>query len=182
MASVQEKVQAVVWFAESKSIISVQRRFRREFQKDPSDPKYIRQWFATFLATGSVQKRHGGGRRVSEVRVEEVTVAFTHSPWKSTRRASRELQMPRTTLQRVLHKRLRLYAYKVQIVQEIKPADKPQRQNFAIYILERIKQNQDFLSLVMFSNEATFHLSGKVNQHNVRIWGSENPHVVHKHI
>jgi hypothetical protein len=104
MASVQENAQAVVWFAESKSVISVQRQFRRVFQKDPPDPKSIRQWFATFLATGSAQKRHGGGRRVSEVRVEEVRVAFTRSPRKSTRRASRELQMPRTTLQRVLHK------------------------------------------------------------------------------
>ncbi|KAG8237611.1 hypothetical protein J437_LFUL012410 [Ladona fulva] len=25
------------------------------------------------------------------------------------------------------------------------------------------------------SDEATFHLSGKVNKHNCRIWGSENP-------
>jgi hypothetical protein len=70
----------------------------------------------------------------------------------------------------------------VQIVQEIKPADKPQRQNFAIDILERINQNQDFLSRVMFSDEATFHLSGKVNRHSVRIWVPENPHVVHEHI
>jgi len=27
-----------------------------------------------------------------------------------------------------------------------------------------------------FSDEATFHLSGKVSRYNVRIWGSENPH------
>ena len=26
-----------------------------------------------------------------------------------------------------------------------------------------------------FSNEATFHVSGKVNKHNIRIWGSQNP-------
>ena len=27
----------------------------------------------------------------------------------------------------------------------------------------------------MFSEESTFHLRGKVNRHNVRIWGSEHP-------
>ena len=31
------------------------------------------------------------------------------------------------------------------------------------------------LAKIIFSDEATFHLSGKVNGYNVRIWGSENP-------
>ena len=26
-----------------------------------------------------------------------------------------------------------------------------------------------------FSDEATFHVYGKVNKHNIRIWGSQNP-------
>jgi hypothetical protein len=28
---------------------------------------------------------------------------------------------------------------------------------------------------IIFSDEATFHLSGKANRHNIRIWGSEKP-------
>jgi hypothetical protein len=34
------------------------------------------------------------------------------------------------------------------------------------------------LTRVCFSDKATFHTSGKVNRHNVRIWGSENPRVI----
>jgi hypothetical protein len=34
----------------------------------------------------------------------------------------------------------------------------------------------------MFSDEATFHVSGKVNKQNVRIWESENPHATVEHI
>jgi hypothetical protein len=30
----------------------------------------------------------------------------------------------------------------------------------------------------MFTDETTFHVSGKVYRHNVRIWGTEIPHVV----
>ena len=33
----------------------------------------------------------------------------------------------------------------------------------------------------MFSDEATFYTNGKVNRHNVRIWGEENPHVTIEH-
>ena len=36
----------------------------------------------------------------------------------------------------------------------------------------------DFADSLIFSDEATFHLSGKVNRHNVHIWGTENPRVV----
>jgi hypothetical protein len=39
-----------------------------------------------------------------------------------------------------------------------------------------MENDDNLLSKIIFSDEATFHLSGKVNRHNVRIWGSENPH------
>jgi hypothetical protein len=32
-----------------------------------------------------------------------------------------------------------------------------------------------------FGDEAAFHISGKVNKHNVRIWGTENPHAFLQH-
>jgi hypothetical protein len=35
-----------------------------------------------------------------------------------------------------------------------------------------------FLKRIFFSNEATFHISGKVNSHNFQICGSENPYKV----
>ena len=39
-----------------------------------------------------------------------------------------------------------------------------------------MSSDDHFLEKVQFSDEATFHISGAVNCHNVRIWGSENPH------
>ena len=40
---------------------------------------------------------------------------------------------------------------------------------------------EGFLDHVVFSNESTFHISGKVHRHNVRIWGTENPHKMVQH-
>jgi len=34
---------------------------------------------------------------------------------------------------------------------------------------------------VQFSDEVTFHVSCAVNRHNIRIWGSENPHACVEH-
>jgi hypothetical protein len=39
-----------------------------------------------------------------------------------------------------------------------------------------------FLKKIIFTDKATFQVSGKVHKHNVRIWGTKNPHVVRKHI
>lgn len=182
MLSIQEKAQAVLWYAEFKSIIKVQREFRRVYNKAAPDSKRIKAWHTQFLNTGSVEKRHGGGRRVSDEHVENVREAFQRSPRKSIRQASRELQMPRTTVHHVLRKRLHLYAYKVQIMQALQPEDKPQRYDFACDMLDRCDQDPAFLSRIMFSDEATFHISGTVNRHNVRIWGMEHPHSTMEHL
>jgi hypothetical protein len=64
---------------------------------------------------------------------------------KSTRRALRELLLPRSTIHKVLHKRLRLCAYKVQIVQQLKPGDGMERQHFAEEMLDHIDLDVDFL-------------------------------------
>jgi hypothetical protein len=41
--------------------------------------------------------------------------------------------------------------------------------------------DEDFLSRLIFSDESSYHLSGKVNRHNVCIWGLENPHETLQH-
>ncbi|KFM62835.1 hypothetical protein X975_24013, partial [Stegodyphus mimosarum] len=84
--------------------------------------------------------------------------------------------MPISTVYKVIIKTLRLHAYKVQIVHVLEPDVRPRRIAFATDLLRRIEDDAEFLKSIMFSDEASFHLSGIVNRHNVRIWGSENPH------
>ena len=114
---------------------------------------------------------------MSDETVDAVREAFHHSPGKSTCRASNELRVPQGTVVKILHKRLKLYAYKVQTVQSLQPDDCPRRASFATEILRRIDEDNDYLKRVYFSDEATFHTSGVVNRHNVSMWSSENPHV-----
>ena len=82
----------------------------------------------------------------------------------------------------VLHKHLKFHPYKLQILQEITQEGKVARKEFAMTMLDRVDQDNDFLARIMFSDEATCHVSGKVNKQNVRIWGSQNPHSTADHI
>ena len=48
-------------------------------------------------------------------------------------------------------------------------------------MLDKVDDDDSFLTRVCFSDEATFHVSGKVNKHNCRILGFKNPRVVIEH-
>ena len=64
----------------------------------------------------------------------------------------------------------------MQVLQALKPEDKPRRKEFAVTMLRRLDSDPGFLKRVCFSDESTFHVSGLINRHNSRIWGSQNPH------
>ena len=42
--------------------------------------------------------------------------------------------------------------------------------------------NDGFDDWLVFSDEATFHVNGKVNKRDTRIWGTENPHEIFEHV
>ena len=63
MATLQMKEQTVLWYAQYKSIVRVQREFRLVFNHDAPTAKSIKKWYDTFLASGTLLKKHGSVRR-----------------------------------------------------------------------------------------------------------------------
>jgi len=53
---------------------------------------------------------------------------------------------------------------------------------FCVEMFDKTENVYVYPNKVVFSGEATFHLSGKINRHNVRIWGTENPHETVEHV
>ena len=93
-----------------------------------------------------------------------------------------ELHVSKSTIHKVLEKRLLLHAFKLQIGEALQPNDRPLRPEFATSLINSIGENNVFLQKVIFSDEATFFVSGLVNRLNDRACGSENPHVTREHI
>jgi hypothetical protein len=132
MTTVREEAMCVLSFFETKSVIKIQRRYRTQYGKDPPSDNATRVSLEQFQETGSVLYRKGVGRRsTSQEGVDRIQEAISRSPRKSTRRASLLLGISQTTVWRVAHNRLYLHAYKVQIVQALKPDDKPRRFQFS---------------------------------------------------
>jgi hypothetical protein len=49
-------------------------------------------------------------------------------------------------------------------------------------MLNRLEEDNLFLNKTIFSDKTAFHLSGKVNRHNLIIWGLQNPHQVVEYV
>ena len=96
--------------------------------------------------------------------VNEETIE-RESPGKSIRRASTELQIPRPTNNKI-YKPLHLCTFKIQLRYLIKLNDRPLRAHFAAEMLLRIVNDNSYLDKIVFSDEATLHLCGKINTHN----------------
>jgi len=82
---------------------------------------------------------------------------------------------------RVLHKHLVFKPYRIQMVQKLSYEGDRRRLDFCLQLQDLMSSNDHFLEKVQFSDKATFHVSGAVNLHNVRIWGSENPRAYVEH-
>lgn len=54
MASAQEKAMCVMWFFQTKFVITIQRRFKSTYKKDPPSDNSIRRWLKPFWEMGSV--------------------------------------------------------------------------------------------------------------------------------
>jgi hypothetical protein len=55
----------------------------------------------------------------------------------------------------------------------VKPTDYQKRQDFAETLLALIAADPAYLNKICFTDEVTFHISGRVHRHNVRVLGNE---------
>ena len=180
-ASPTERSWCVLEFAWCNSFVAVQRAFRQQFGRHGPPETLIRRCYKKFRYRGCIchhEKSCAGRPSVTKETVDRVRETFTHSPRKSVRRASWELKIPEPTVRKLLWKQLQLYLYKLQLVQKLQPDDPPKQLAFCEDLLSRMETDQGLPERVIFSDEVTFFLSGKVNRHNTRIWGSQNLHAL----
>lgn len=111
----------------------------------------------------------------SDENIDRVRSIIEETPRKSVRSVFREMECDNVSVSsvfRILRIDLCLTAYKISIMQHLKPTDIKSRLDFAMWI-ER--QSQELVDTIWFSDEAHFYLTASVNKENMRFWGSEKP-------
>jgi hypothetical protein len=125
-----------------------------------------------------VQEKIPGRRPVTGAQVDTFRADFVRSThqacFSTTERA------PHTKVHKILQKCLKFISYKYQLLQHVTVQNKEFRYTFCSDLLSRL-EDEYFTAKIVLIDEATFHLTGNVNRHNLRIWGSNNPVVVIEH-
>lgn len=131
--------------------------------------------------TGSFKpQKSGKSGRNRSVRTpdfdEAVLNEIENHPEKSTRELALQFNVSNVTIWHVLHEQ-QLYPFHVQRVQALLPRDYPQRTTLCRFFIRKCT-DQNFLSNVLFTDEAKFSRSAVTNFHNTHIWSVENPHEI----
>jgi len=102
---------------------------------------------------------------------ENILQMVQRSPRLFTRRMASRISVSRMQVWRTLHEG-DLYPYHDQRVQHLEPGDNAQRMDLCHWI----KAHPELLSVILFSDEASFTQDGVNNVRNVRTWSHDNPH------
>ena len=95
------------------------------------------------------------------------------SQGKSIRHAAVELEISRSSIQRMLRKDTKAFPYKLQTLHKLEEEDNDRRVEMCETLLNHYENDPSILDNIWFSDEA-----GRVNRHNTPIWGTKNPKVI----
>ena len=168
--TVNKKAFCVLEFAKTESIVTVQRRFRTMYHTEPPTDKTICEWYMTFQQSGCLcaAKRTGrpGPSAETVQRVRDRLSGALRSQHIARAGNCRWL----SSVWRILRKRLCVKGYRLQLLRALNPQDHNLRFHFCVDFQQWLEED-GFAEKLVFTDEATFHVCGKVNRHNVRIWG-----------
>jgi hypothetical protein len=119
---------------------------------------------------------HTVGKRRDRNKEEDIRQAITQRSRKSLSRLSAEQNTPNTTCHRMFSRHLNVRPYRVQRMHALTQLNYEARLNFVTIVCEWHQGDDQWLKRWMFTDEATFHVCGRINKHNCLIWGIENPH------
>jgi hypothetical protein len=128
------KVFCELEYHTSKSVVTVQHAYCANYAKDPPTDKTFCAWYKQFTETGCLCKQISSGHPLTAEDDERVWANFLHSQKKSTRTAAKELSMSKTTVWRVLLKRLVFKPYRSQMVQQLSDNDHRCRLDFCLQL------------------------------------------------
>lgn len=132
---------------------------------------FVSRTIARYRDTGSIAKRHGGGRKktaTSSEMVRKVKKRIERNPRRSGRQMARELHISVERMQHILKNELKVKPYKFQKMQDLTDAQKKVRLDRAKELLRLADSGQ--LPNIVFSDEKNFLIEQFVNKQNDRVY------------
>ncbi|EZA58003.1 hypothetical protein X777_02011 [Ooceraea biroi] len=163
------------WGDKERSLTEVVRLFNDTFPNHQINKSTVLKTIQRFQETGSVKNRSRSGRPSSannENKQLDDLQSFIENPHMSVNKAGQAHDIAPRSIHRILRKN-KLHPYKLLYVQELQD-----RMHFCARIMELLDASPNFLYQFVFTDEATFTLTGEVNNQNFCLSSDENPNWV----
>jgi transposase len=149
--SLREKTEIVKSYAIHQNAAKVARQFQNCFDRTPPTSKNILSLVRKFDETGSLQDKPRSGRPrciSTDENKERVRVAYEENPTTSQRRASLELNLSRSSFQRMMTE-LGLKPYRPQLLHALNEDDPDRRCEFASILLNVLAEDSSLLDRIV---------------------------------
>lgn len=177
----EERKQVLKWYHKYENVCEVQRQWKATYDSEPPRRETIsriRDKFDKEGTIGSIQQSTGRPRSArSSDNFSLVVSAFGDDPRKSVRQASLDLNLSRSTIHRILSES-GIKPYRSTLLHKLNEDDFDRRVEFSEWFIEQSQANPDFPHMIVWSDEATFKLNGRLNRHNSIYWSADNPHQI----
>lgn len=108
---------------------------------------------------------------------DEVLQEIHNDQATSTRAIEKNTGIPKSSVNRIT-RRYQYHPYHVQRVQALLPRDYPQRVKFCRSMLQKVREEPEFLDKILWTDESTLKKDGFMNMHNYHDYVLENPHLM----
>lgn len=137
--------------------------------------------YNNFRQTGCVNSMHNKRKRISTVVTEEmkmnVCMAVEEEEFVTLAGIADRFKISMSSCHKAL--RLERYkSYKIRSVQKSLPSDYLPRMEFCELWMNKVNENENILNKILFTDESTFFVDGKVHKQNKRVWARENPYKI----
>jgi hypothetical protein len=179
--SFEEHKTILKWYLKFKNGVEVQRQWRRKYSTEPPIHLIIARICDKFETHGTVCDVHKGRSRrphtaASPAFSVKVLEQFTHSPHKSTKQWARETGVSRTSIRRIL-KTARWKVFIQRLLHALNEDNPDQRVQYCEWFQNMVREDEEFMGKMVWSDEAQFKLNRRVKRHNCVNWAPKNPHV-----
>ena len=174
--SFNEKCEMIIMYGECfRSAIAASRLFHDRFPDRPKPShKLILRLIKKLGQYGSLHPKHKIGRPKKSEDID-VLAYVMNNPQTSTRAVSVQSGYSRSTVQRALT-RNKFHPFHLSVHQTLYQGDEVRRFEMCNWFLNKIHENPNFLSQIIWTDESNFNQDGIVNIHNQHYWAEENPH------
>jgi len=138
-----------------------------------------------FMETGSVVPFQSNADRPRNVLVpaveERIKQLFVDDSTISVREVAHQVGVAQSRVYVVI-KDTGKHPFHYCRVQELLKRDYEPRVHFCVGFLAQVHNDENFVNLILWTDECTFTRNGMLNQHNYHFWAEENPHLTRETI